>query len=70
MQDRITRELNYLRYKMQEKVGANPLFGVAYTQMVMTMLKEVVDEMEQERLTMYGLPFSDPTERLVADTRV
>jgi hypothetical protein len=70
MQDRITRELNYLRYKMLEKIGSNPLFGIADRDMIMSALKEVIDEMEQERLTMYGLPFSDPTERLVADTYV
>lgn len=70
MQDRITRELNYLRYKMQEKIGSNPLFGVAYTQLVMTTLKEVIDEMEKERLTMYGCHFSDPSERMIADTYV
>jgi hypothetical protein len=70
MQDRITRELNYLRYKMLERIGSTPDFSIAQRDTIMATLKDVIEEIEQERLTMYGCSFSDPRERMIADNYI
>lgn len=54
MKDRITRELQNLQYRMLAKLGNDGRFSPGYRKAVMDLLKETVDEMEQERTTLYG----------------
>jgi hypothetical protein len=54
MQDRITRELNYLRYKMLLKVTDNQLLSPAQKELVMSMLLTTTDDIEKERGNWFG----------------
>lgn len=58
MQDRITRELNYLRFKMLLKVTDNRLLSPAQKELVMAMLRTTIQDVEKERLTIYGIQMS------------
>jgi hypothetical protein len=57
MKDRITRELNYLRFRMLLKVTDNTVLTVSQKNLVMALLRTTVEEVEKERLTIYGFPF-------------
>jgi hypothetical protein len=54
MQDRITRELNYLRYKMLLKVTDNRLLSPAQKELVMSMLRTTSEDIEKERGNWFG----------------
>lgn len=58
MQDRITRELNYLRFKMLLKVTDNQLLSPAQKEIVLAMLRTTIKDVEKERLTIYGIQMS------------
>jgi len=42
---------------MLGNLGNDPRFSQAYRKIVMDMLKETIEEMEQERTTIYGSKF-------------
>lgn len=58
MKDRITRELNYLRFKMLLKVTDNHLLSPAQKEIVLSMLKTTTEEIEKERGNIYGFPLN------------
>jgi hypothetical protein len=58
MKDRITRELNYLRFRMLLKVSDNRLLSPAQKELVLAMLKTTTDDVEKERTEIYGIPLN------------